>query len=463
MASTYPVTISANAEAAQTGARAARAAASRSGASRYTKWAIALFFVVLFVPGSFYVGVRMTPFRLYLILMALPMVLRFRADPTVRITLVDVLVFLAIAWRSLALLVNHQASEILNAGASFIELFFAYLLGRVFVRSAEDYRFFFRCFLVLLVALLPFALLELVTYTRVLRRVFGIFLAQPVEVISGPAIRFGLMRVQASFDHAVLFGLICSIGFANLFYIYHGKFFRRMSYTGFAGFMTLLAISSSSMLALVIQVGLIGYEIVLRRLWAKWFLLGSAVIFFLLSFEIIFSMSIGDYIATELALNQAGAETRLDQIYYGLKEVYRYPVFGIGLNTPALPFWRSDIFDNFWLYTAVRFGLPSLGFIAGAFGLHFLYIVFQRSDDVDYAMLRRGYAIALAATIVLIGSIPLWGSALVFVMAYFGAGAWFYDRPRSALDGRLAAPPRERGRPASAAPARPARAARPSR
>ena len=99
-----------------------------------------------------------------------------------------------------------------------------------------------------------------------------------------------------------------------------------------AAFMTLLAISSSSMLALAIQVCMIVYERLFRPIWSKWIVLGLAAGAFLLSFELIFGMSIGAYIATELSLNQAGAETRLDQITYGLKEVWRHPVFGIGLN-----------------------------------------------------------------------------------------------------------------------------------
>ena len=214
--------------------------------------------------------------------------------------------------------------------------------------------------------------------------------------------------------------------------------------------MTLLAISSSSMLALAIQVCMIVYERLFRPIWSKWIVLAVAAGAFLLSFELIFGMSIGAYIATELSLNQAGAETRLDQITYGLKEVWRHPVFGIGLNIPALPFWRSDIFDNFWLHTAVRYGLPSFLFIAGAFALHFALIALHRSEGESYDMIRRGYQIALAATIVLVGSIPVWGSALVFFMAYLGAGAWFYTIPRDLPPRRAAGGAVRAGREADA-------------
>jgi hypothetical protein len=125
-------------------------AEGEAGTDRFARWAIALFFVALFIPGSFYVGVRMTPYRLLLLALALPMLSRFNNDPTLRVTPVDVLVFLFVFWRSLALVVNHQAAELLNAASSFVELFFGYMFGRVFVRSAADYRFFFTCFLLTL-------------------------------------------------------------------------------------------------------------------------------------------------------------------------------------------------------------------------------------------------------------------------------------------------------------------------
>jgi hypothetical protein len=441
------VTISANAAAPPV----------QAGADRFARWAIALFFVVIFIPGSFYVGVRMTPFRLYLILMALPMALRFRADPTIRITAVDVLVFLAIFWRSLSLVMVHQTAEILNAGASFIELFFGYMIGRVFVRTAADYRFFFKCFLVMLVALLPFALLELVTLKRVLRGIFGVVLTQPPQVILGAHVRFGLMRVQASFDHALLYGTFCSIGFANMVYLY--RFPKNMVFAGFVGFMTLLAISSSSMIAIVLQAGMIVYERVLRPFRAKWIVLGIAGVVVLFAFELIFGKSIQDYVVTELSLNPAGAETRLDQIQYGLKEVWRHPLFGIGLNTARLPFWRSDIFDNFWLHTAVRFGIPAFLFIAGAFALHFLCVTLRPKTGGAQDLLRIGYAIPFATLVLVIGSISVWGSVVVFMMAYLGAGAWFYN---GAQDAPPPAPRAGRPEPAPRRPAAPARARRAS-
>ncbi len=415
----------------------------------YTKIVIAVFFVTVFIPGSFYVGVRMTPFRLFLILMAVPMVLRYRADPTLRVTSVDVFVFLAIAWRSLAILANHQTTEILNAVAFFIELFFGYMLGRVFIRSAEDYRWFFRCFLVTLIAFLPFALAEFATRQRVLRNIFG-FLVQPPLEVSSPQIRFGFMRVQASFNHAIHFGVFCALGFANLYYLY--GFPRNYLYAGFSAFMALLAISSSSVLMLGVQGALMLYEIVLRFLRSKWIILTASTIFIWYGFQLVMGKTIIDYIVTELVYSQAGAEGRIDQVIYGLREIAENPFFGIGLDEPSRPFWRGHAIDNFWLATALRYGIAAFVFVILAFGIHFLRAAFAEGLDAEARRIRTGYMIAYASLMLFLGGLNIYGVMLVVTMAYFGAGAWLYDR---------AAPPERRrplppGRPvAPAAPVAP--------
>ena len=53
-----------------------------------------------------------------------------------------------------------------------------------------------------------------------------------------------------------------------------------------------------------------------------------------------------------------------------MMEVGRHPVFGIGLNDWTRPWWRAKMasFDNFWLLQAMRFGLPTLIFLALAWG-----------------------------------------------------------------------------------------------
>lgn len=408
---------------------------------RVTKWVIILFFVALFIPGSFYMGVRMTPFRLLLIAMAIPMLLRFRNDTTIRITAIDVLVFLATAWRGLALVANHGTAQLVFAGASFMELFFAYLLGRAYVRNLADHRFFFKCFLGFLIVSLPFGLMESVTKTRVLQQIASIALEQTRNAEGSPQIRFGLMRVQLSFDHAILFGTFCVLGFANVFYLY--RFPRNVVRAGFVAFMTLLAISSSSILALALQGGLIAYEHLLRPLRSKWVLLILGIALFLGSFQMLFGMSPMEYVAFNLTLNVSGALARFDQIHYGLLEIQRSPFFGIGLAPFTRPFWRADVFDNFWLAMAVRYGAPTTIFFVLAFVGNVLRVALAQGLNAEENRARIGYVIPFCTLLLALGTHSIWGSGMVYVLLYVGIGGWFFDRaPRLSQRRIRPGPPR---------------------
>ncbi|PJN93150.1 hypothetical protein CNY89_23205 [Amaricoccus sp. HAR-UPW-R2A-40] len=79
-----------------------------------------------------------------------------------------------------------------------IDLGLGYAVGRAFIRKASDFRFFFRCFLLLLLAFLPFAVLEFVTLQRILLDIFSKILDVPPGVQTA-AVRFGFMRTQLSF------------------------------------------------------------------------------------------------------------------------------------------------------------------------------------------------------------------------------------------------------------------------
>jgi hypothetical protein len=122
---------------------------------------------------------------------------------------------------------------------------------------------------------------------------------------------------------------------------------------------------------------LIFYEIIFRPFKGKWIFMAVSAVVVWFSFELIFGKSAPEYVATELVLNQTGAEGRLDQVTFGMKEVRANPIFGIGKDPPALPFWRGNILDNFWLQMAVQFGIPALVIVLCAFALHFLRVSFR--------------------------------------------------------------------------------------
>ena len=193
---------------------------AEAGVSLYAKAAIVLFFVVLFIPGSFYLGVRLTPMRVYLLLMIVPTFLRLLDDPTIRPTSVDALVLIAIAWRCLGILANHGTSETIFVVSLFLETAAGYMLGRAFIQSAADFRFFIKCFFFVLLALSPLAFLEFATNQRIMKDLAGIVLEQNPPPQPAQGMRFGLTRVILAFEHPTVFGAVCAMVFVNALYVF---------------------------------------------------------------------------------------------------------------------------------------------------------------------------------------------------------------------------------------------------
>lgn len=430
-----------------------------------TKWAIALFFVVIVIPGSFYMGVRMTPYRLYLIVMAIPAVLRFRSDPTIRINAMDVLMTLAILWCLVALLVVHKGSQVVFAAATFVELFCGYMLGRAFIRNAADFRFMVGVFIATVAVLLPFAALEAVTHQRVLGQLAGKLLIQPEESTAA-VVRFGLMRARVSFAHPTIFGAFCSLVFALVIYVY--GFPRNVIFAAVAAAAAALAISSSSLITIALQSALIVYERIVRHLRSKWILLAALTAVAWFGFQWIFSQTIIDYVLSEVMFSADSGRARVLHYEYGMREILANPLFGVGLNTWGSPYWLSQALDSFWLSTALRYGIPAFLLQVAAFAVHFVRVMAARPQGDVAARMQAGYLIAFFSAIVMLFSVSFYQASLIFFMMFCGAGVWLYDPQRPAPE---AAPRHPRGaaaeeavraRRAAAAASRPRPAGRPA-
>ena len=202
-----------------------------TGRSRRGKARIfAIFVMCLLIPGSFFLaGARFTPYRAFLLIAFLPLVIGFLRGTAGRITNVDAIIFLYGFWIGLAMIVHEGMGRIDYVIIQIIEAMCGYLIGRVLVRDAADYRLFFRCFFWGLLVILPFGILEMLTKQNLVSQIAGVVL-QPFEQATHPP-RLGLYRAQTSFEHPILFGLFCSLGFANAFYIFRGEGFRRIFWT----------------------------------------------------------------------------------------------------------------------------------------------------------------------------------------------------------------------------------------
>lgn len=391
-------------------------------------WLLLAILVCLLIPGNFSVaGTQMSPNRAILLLAGPVLGWRWLRGDAGGPNVVDVLMLLSVAWLGVALTVNHGLGTLPRSTIMCVEIFGGYLVGRMLIRNAADYRRFFVLMTIGFACLLPFAVVEMLTGKNLLRALFDpIFNIPPRQ--SNLARRLGMIRSQTVFDHPILFGLIASMGVANVLYIWRDKFMRSVQLAAFFVFMVFTTISSGPMLSVLLQLGMTFWDRMSWFLRGKWFWLAGGAGLTLVVFYFAAEFHILDFVIQNLMFNPQTAGGRLIILEYGSAEIVRHPIFGIGLNDWVRPWYKAPTVDNFWLNYAMRFGLPTLGLLVAALVISGSRIAMQSTltrRERDY---RTGYLIALAGITLTLGTVYIWSAASVFIWIYIGAGAWFYMR-----------------------------------
>jgi hypothetical protein len=412
---------------------AARPGPSRISAEATLPGLLLLIVVVLLIPGTFNLaGSVLAPYRLLLLALFPFLVRRWIADTGGHPSTVDLLVLASCLWLGLSLTVNHGLSTIPRTTIAFVELFGGYLVGRTLIRNRIDHKNYFRYLTLAFLFLMPLAVLEMLTGFNTLRTIADLVINVPRRQ-GNLGIRLGLIRAQGPLEHPILFGMVASMGVANVFYIYR-KSLGGAARAMFFAFMTFTSLSTGPLLSVLCQLCLMAWDRALAFLRFRWLLLAYLALLGLLAIRIGAEFEIREFIVSHLSYSQGSADHRLIVFDYGMMEVGRHPVFGIGLNDWVRPWWRAKeaTFDNFWLGYAMRFGLPTFGFLALAWGLSFARIAMQKTlspEETDY---RRGYLITLTGLTIVLGTVHIWNATAVFVMIYLGAGGWFYLQPQAA-------------------------------
>jgi hypothetical protein len=411
--------------------RATPEAATATGGSAL----LLIFVVALFLPGTFSAGpIQLSLYKIFLLLTIIPFGLRWIRGQAGPVVAADILVLLYCLWQAAAIFVHHGTSEISFIGTNFIEIFGGYLVGRVLIRSAADYRAFFRYFLGCLVVLMPFALVELVTGKKLLRDIFGLVFS--TEGYSKGEKRLGLTRVALGFQHPIHFGFVCSMAIANVYYIFSERWLKRMSLTGFVTFAMFLGLSSAPMLSGLLQFVMIGWDRIVRFIRGHWVLFVLIGVVTLAVLQLALPGGLIGFVINEVIFNPIGGNQRVEIFQYGLAETLRNPVFGIGLNEWRRPFWLGRTFDNYWLLQAMTFGIPAFALFLLSFGVTATRIMGQTGLTEEEARYRTGYVIALTGTAMVLATVALWQAPVALLMAYLGAGAWFYTGESAAAEAR---------------------------
>jgi hypothetical protein len=240
--------------------------------------------------------------------------------------------------------------------------------------------------------------------------------------------RLGMVRAQTIFEHPILYGLVGSMGVANMLYIYRDKFLRSVQLAAFFVFVVFTSISSGPMLSVGLQLAMVAWDRFVWFLRWRWFVLAGLVLLGLAVARAAAQFQLLDFVIQNLMFNPQTAEPRLIILEYGTAEVLRHPVFGIGLNEWVRPWYKKASFDNYWLGLAMRYGIPTFLFMVAALAVSFSRIAMQSTLTSREANYRTGYLITLAGLTITLGTVYIWGATSVFIGIYLGAGALFYMR-----------------------------------
>lgn len=392
-------------------------------------WPVFLLIVSLLVPLMIYAGpLRLSAYRICLAVMAVPAILMLLSGKAGRIRFPDIAVVLIWLWMSLSLVVHHPLSMIIEPmGASFLETVVAYLFGRVFIRTPDNYRAMVLLMFRIVLLMLPFALIEAFFGRNLILEIANAVGVAHDEVYKEP--RWGLDRVQGPFEHPILYGVFFGVLVGPVYKVlgYGKPYVTRVGQAALTGFTAAFTLSSGPMVALTAQSMLLGWDGMFGRLRRHWLILTILVVSMFALVEIVANRSSPEIFISYFAFNTHTAWNRLQIWEYGSQNVWNNPLFGLGLNDWERAWYMSGSMDMFWLVPAVRGGvLPGLLFQALMF---WTVISLARRKDLGprVSSYRDGFLICFVGYYLVGWTVHFWNATYVQFLFLLGAGMWMLD------------------------------------
>lgn len=400
--------------------------------ARYTPWLAAGFLIALAIPNEFSImlgSLRLSPYRIYILVLFLPCLLHLVTNRAGRINVVDIMVFFHGTWCVIALMKTHGLGQGLESGGIIAaEAIGAYLIARRSIRNVQQYRAAISTLALLVYVIGTFALIEIFTGQHILREISAAMMGKSPPNPMEP--RLGLERAFGSFEHPILYGVFCSSVIAPVFLAMPPTtaLYIRWMRVLLAFIACFCSLSAGPMAGMMTQFYILFYEAFTRiiGLQKRWFILAGILIFGYFFIDFLSNRRPVDVVISYLVFNSATAYNRLLIWEYGSAEAMRYPIFGIGFNQWTRPRWmsRSGSMDNFWLLLAVRYGM--LAFITVAVAM--LWLIYRmcqrRLTRGAQGRCRLAWIIGLAGLFVAGATVHYWNALFVLFFFYLGSGIW---------------------------------------
>jgi len=385
---------------------------------------ILLFVICLALPSELApdIGsIKLPPYRLICLLMFISCIMRVFSTRTKETRGIDTFVILYTAWSVLALLVNHGLAVWQFAGMTALETLGPYFLARALITDSDRFIFWVRCYYKVILIVLPFALYETVTGHHLLKDIARALTGYPPLV--GRPERLGLARAFGPFEHPIHYGVFCVLMIGMSSALGRGGFMRVLTVLG----AVFCSLSSGPLLGASVQVALKIWDYFTTSIRNRWRLFASLVAVAYVAVDFMSNRTPFHVLVTYMTFRLTSSYNRILIWEWGTRSVENYPVFGIGQGEWERPHFMSSSMDNFWLLTAVRYGLPALIFLLAA-----LFLIGRKLERLeltqDSAAIRKGWAISFAGLAMLGATVHFWGGLYCLVMFVLGSVVWLIDQ-----------------------------------
>jgi O-antigen ligase len=387
------------------------------------------YLICVLTPFEFFVGsVALTPLRVLLLVMVIPLTIRLFSGRNGKLMAVDYLFFAHMAWGTLAVAINNPNRVIENSGSAAVEFLGGYLVARSYIRTPDQFQALIRALLLLVFVLLPFSFPESVGGRAVIPffidSIPGIGSVQQVDIPK----RMGLYRVQNVFAHPIHYGLFCSVSFSLVLLGLHEKMslFWRLVGCGVICLSVFLSLSSGALLAVILQVGLLTWVYMTRKIERRWLLLVGMFALAYVVVDLLSNRTPYKVFMSYATFSSQTAYYRSIIFDWGMINVWNNPIFGLGLRQWVRPWYmRSGSVDNYWLVMAMKYGIP--GFLLVVTG-YFSALIQVGRANLDFSprvsRLRLAWMITFCGLSFTMTTVHVWTAVYSFVFFFFGTGLW---------------------------------------
>lgn len=390
---------------------------------------VVFFLGSLFIPWLWSIGpVIVSPFRLILIFSVVPCLFIWASGKAGGFRFADFMILFHGFWCIVALSAVHGLTTgVQSGGIIFVETVGAYLLGRCFIRNADQFRAAVQVLFWAVAIILPLALVEVVTNKNVALSFFSSFF--PTHVLAYNEPRWGFRRVQTVFEHPILFGVSCGaiLALVHLVLGDRGTAFRRWMRSGAVVLTAFLSLSGGPMTALAAQIGLLSWNWLFRNNEKRWLIIWALVAAMYIFISIASNQTVPEFYLTHFSFDKGSAYYRILIWHFGSGSALNHPLFGVGFGRWDRPLWMPGSIDMFWLYSAVLFGLPAGFSMMLAFLSTVWTIGLKKGLDATRLQYRTAFLIVMTGYFLVGWTVHFWNATYVLFLFLLGSGSWLVE------------------------------------